>query len=184
MRGRPQQAQSGSSIRSNSSRHGSQIGMRLAARSAWPQMRQGAGNSTEASASMALLRITNAPAVGRESRARRYCKGRRVGRSSKYEIRIACFYASRRHCRPARMGGPGSYRAEQPLDAKAAGRQPMLHSGRLQMNRNDLIRAVLTAGRFPAFPGRRCSSASTARPRGASAEVPARRRCIARTIHP
>ena len=60
--GRPQQRHIGSAMRSKPSRQASQIGMRLAFVSVWPQIRHGAGKSTDASASSALLKITDSVA--------------------------------------------------------------------------------------------------------------------------
>src|ERR1022692_1404984 len=58
--GRPQQRHIGSLIRTNPSRQVTQIGMRLAFVSAWPQMRHGPGNTIDASASSAPFKITDA----------------------------------------------------------------------------------------------------------------------------
>jgi len=58
--GRPQHSQSGGTIASKESRHWLQMGIRLALVRIWPQMRQGAGNSTDVTASSALLKITDA----------------------------------------------------------------------------------------------------------------------------
>ena len=58
--GRPQHSQSGGTIASKESRHRLQMGIRLALVRIWSQIRQGAGNSTDVTASSALLKITDA----------------------------------------------------------------------------------------------------------------------------
>src|SRR5580700_6824625 len=63
--GRPQPRHIGSTIFSNPARQGSQIGMRLAFVSIWPQMRQGAGKTTDARASNVAFRITDALLTGK-----------------------------------------------------------------------------------------------------------------------
>jgi hypothetical protein len=58
--GRPQHWQNGGTIASKESRQWLQMGIRLALARIWSQIRQGAGNSTDVTASSALLKITDA----------------------------------------------------------------------------------------------------------------------------
>ena len=60
MKGRPQHAHMGGPMGKKEARHSLQMGMRLALASVSPQMRQGAGNRMEESASSAFRKITEA----------------------------------------------------------------------------------------------------------------------------
>ena len=68
--GLPQHSHIGGCIGWNDARHDSQIGMRLAVSSVVAQIRQGAGNSTAASASMAVRNIKLSLASERGHRER------------------------------------------------------------------------------------------------------------------